>query len=512
MEVSTKIRIIIILIFFTIIGLIILYFVHKNKKNTNAIPSIPQQISSNISKGGVFLTGPSSIQGQPLIYRDLNNKYYNAGYCIDCPSACSVAVPILDVIKTDCSSKTNCLPVLVSSAQNLTNSYIEQAGSNIMTQKDCSVVIDTSGDPSSTYANQQAMSLVAQSANGIWSNLWDYLSAHKDMILNMAEQMGEQLAISKLLPKIISEYAIVIVMLPGLLSSDANTRYVSGVNIGIYSGKDLIFSSLPKALNAFAESSEDAISEVSNTAMDAAISSATEIAAQATEEVAAKMVASVLESMAEEVIDPAFSIITILQLVGIVLDSIDPCGYGNTLDQDDINSTKTAFDSALFTSLLNNVGHVPVEWYAENIKEYGLTCQDKSIMKISRLSKDYLTRPENIFGAPADDCVNVETQLRLNYTKQYQDSLTYNSLGQCVLKLTNDEFNKKLSNIFGQQINLPSGKDLKSTGMFNEFRKTLYYVSNELANNNVVVANFINTYWYVVAILLVVILLISFFL
>lgn len=510
-DISIIVRIIVILIIFTILGLLAFYFIHKHGPNIQS-SSVPSQVKTNISKGGVFFVGPDYGKGEPLIYRSITNVYYDAGICTDCPTACETATKIQNIIRADCTVDGLCKPVIVSSARDITNSYLASAKGNKMTQMDCSVIIDTSNDPTASYANQQAISLIEQAATKPWVSLWDFIRENRDQIITMGAQVGIQIILSK----IIGEYAIVVMCLPGLLGSDANARYASGVMIGVFGGKEFLFQSLPAILKRMSGPIREVLVKAGDTVVDVAVQASTEFAAKAAAEAAARATASILEAMTG-LLNPAFVIFDLLMITGIILDMVDPCGYNNTLSQDDINASQQAFDSVIFTSMLKAVGHAPVEWYAESIQEYNLICPSsttdtKIIGKISRTDKEYLTRNENIFGGTGNECEDAEIPLRLAYTKQYQDSLTVNSLGQCVRNLTSAELDAKLSAIMGVPVTMPTGKDITNSGVFDSFQHVIDYVSLQVADNNVIVANFLSTYWYVVIILLIIILLIAFFL
>jgi hypothetical protein len=350
----------------------------------------------------------------------------------------------------------------------------------------------------------------------MWMSVWDFISAHKDQIIQLAAQVG----MLEVLSKVIGEYSIVVMLLPGLFSSDSDTRYATGVQIGVFGGKALL-SSLKVGLEWMARpATQAAIAGSSDTIVEGASLATAEVAERTATEAAAASLAEVL-GVALDFLNPVFDIVGFLMIVGMVLDMMDPCGLNNTLSKDDITSIQRSFDSALFTAMMKNVGTYPVEWYAENIQEYNLVCPTSSststsVGRLSKATKNYLTRPENIFGgtAPNDtnDCATTELALRLQYTKQYQNSLTTNSLGQCVRPMSNSELEAKCSDILGVPVTLPTGSDVAKTGLFGQFQKAIDYASLILADDNVIVANFLSTYWYVVAIALIVILLISFFL
>lgn len=487
-------------------------YVKRNQSSSGTSPITPKILESKIQKGGIFMIGPSTVAGQALVYRDMNNVYWNAGTCSDCPNACAAGVPVQDIIKSDCSSGT-CKPVLIQSASDVMAGYLTQAGKNVMTQVDCSVVMDTSGDAASTYVNNQIISMFEQDTAGVFISVWDFMQAHSDQLINLVTQFGEQLVLSQF----IGEWSMVAMLLPGLLGTSAQTQFITGINLSVWGGKAMLdfltratrYVSSPAVQAAI----EDGTLEWNSLSRASAVASIT--GDRAIEEGIAATVSTVLETVGE-ILGPVFDFVMIVQMVGMFLDIWDPCGLQNTLTADDLKLIGQGFDQALWSTMLQATGKVPVEWYAEYVGDYQLLCPTNNAkvgnkLRIKRDEFQKLTRnARDLSGSDPTDCENDWLTKSMAYQKLYQDSLTTNALGQCLRPLTQDEINKRCSNILGIPINLSPDGMVTTTS--NKLQKALTYASLQVANGNQVIANWISTWWWILAILLIVLLVLVFIL
>lgn len=510
MSVSIVSRAIIIGIIILIIVLLGWAFIKRNQNSTlEPSPITPASIQSNIQKGGIFMIGPSIISSQTLIYRDINNNYYNAGTCSDCPNACAIATPIQDIVKSDCSNGT-CKPVLVQSAADQISGYLKQAGKNVMTQVDCAVVLDTSGDPTSTYVNQQVMSMIVQDTSNAFVSLWDFMSDHSIQLKSLVVQYGAQVVLSDF----IGEWSMIVMLLPAFLGSNAQAQYTAGVNTGVWGGKAFL-DSLPRVLR-WLDETKAAITP-GDTILDTITTTTSAAGERAVEETVARSVSEVVETIGT-VLGPVFDVVMYVQIIGMFLDIWDPCGLGNVISSDDINAIGAAFDQALWKTMLQTTGKVPVEWYADLVPDYELLCpsSDGTLTSRGHISKstlDRLTRNSRDLEPgfkdnPTDKCSNEWLALSLAYTKQYQDSLPINALGQCVRPLSASEINDRCSSILGMEVRLNNDGVVNAT--VSKLKKALDYTSLQLADQNQVVANFISTWWYILVILLIVLTIIAF--
>jgi len=510
MAVSLSFRLIIILCVCLLLFAGFWLYVKKNQSSSGPAPITPKSLESKIQKGGIFMIGPSTVSGQALVYRDLNNVYWNAGTCTDCPNACASGVEVQDIVKSDCSSGT-CKPVLIQSASDVMAGYLLQAGKNVMTQVDCAVVMDTSGDATSTYINNQIVSMFAQDSASAFISVWDFMQAHSDQLVQLVTQFGEQVVLSKF----IGEWSMVVMLLPGLIGTNAQTQFITGINLALWGGKAAL-DFLTRAVRyvnspAVQAAIEDGTLEWSSLSRASAVAS---IAGdRAVEEGIAATVSNVLETVGA-VLGPVFDIVMIIQMVGMFLDIWDPCGLQNTLTSDDLKLIGQGFDQALWSTMLQATGKVPVEWYAEYVGDYQLLCppsgdsQTSSKLRIKYDQFQNLTRNANDLSG--SDCENDWLTKSMAYQKLYQDSLTTNALGQCLRPLTQDEINQRCSSILGIPINLTSDGMVQVSS--NKLQKALNYASLQVANGNQVVANWISTWWWILAILLIVLFMIVFIL
>lgn len=488
-------------------------YARKNQSSSISQPPItPKSLESKIQKGGIFMIGPSTVTGQALVYRDMNNVYWNAGTCSDCPNACAVGVPVQDIVKSDCSSGT-CKPILIQSASDVMAGYLAQAGKNVMNQVDCAVVMDTSGDATSTYVNNQIISMFAQDTASVFVSVWDFMQAHSDQLVNLVQQFGEQ----DILSRFIGEWSIVAMLLPGLMGTSAQTQFITGINLAVWGGKAML-DFLTRATRYVSSPAVQAAIEDGTLEWNS-LSKATAVASvagdRAVEEGIAATVSNVLETVGE-ILGPVFDLVMMVQMVGMFLDIWDPCGLQNALTADDLKLIGQGFDQALWSTMLQATGKVPVEWYAEYVGDYQLLCPTSSsktgnTIKIKRNEFQKLTRnAHDLSGSDATDCENDWLVKSMAYQKLYQDSLTTNALGQCLRPLTQDEINQRCSSILGIPINLsPDGMVRTSS---NKLQKALNYASLQVANGNQIIANWISTYWWILAILLIVLFMIVFIL
>lgn len=520
---------------FLIIGFLILLsalgiwlYVRKNQsQSTSPAPITPKSLQSKIQKGGIFMIGPSTVTGQALVYRDMNNVYWNAGTCSDCPNACATGIPVQDIVKTDCSSGT-CKPILVKSASDVMAEYLLQAGKNVMTQVDCAVVIDTSGDAASTYVNNQIISMFTQDTSSVFISVWDFMQEHSDQLVNLISQFGEQLVLSQF----IGEWSMVVMLLPGLMGTSAQTQFITGINLAVWGGKAML-DFLTRATRYVSSPAVQAAIEDGSlewNSLNKASAVASIAGDRAIEEGIASTISDVLETVGE-ILGPVFDFVMIVQMVGMFLDIWDPCGLQNALTADDLKAIGQGFDQALWSTMLQATGKVPVEWYAEYVGDYQLLCStsgsnnssgsgtnSKSFRKVKLKRDEFqrLTRNAhdlsgyNLSSSDSTSCEDDWLSKSMAYQKLYQDSLTTNALGQCLRPLTQDEINQRCSGILGIPINLSPNGMVSTTS--NKLQKALTYASLQIANGNQVIANWISTWWWILAILLIVLFMMVFIL
>jgi len=413
-----------------------------------------------IQKNGVFVLAPD----QTLIYKTTDNKIYNAGPCSNCVSACAGALELQDVYRADYING-GYVPVLVSSAQDLAKSYLDSAVGEL-TQEQCLSVISTTNDPAADMINEKTEELISQSTTSSFISIFGFIKENKEEILNLAEQFGVQTVLSK----VIGEYALVVMCLPALLSGDGNLQYAAGVQLGVFGGHSFIYETLPRVLESV---TENATVEAGAAEFDVAIEISTEITTKMVTEATAEALSSIIEFTALAM-DPLFDLVAFMALVGIVFDLIDPCGLKNTLTPEMLAEISAGFDNAWFNNLMNNVGMIPVEWHAEYVKQFNIVCsQDDQV------------------------CNDNFNKASVGLSKTYQDSLTVNSLGQSIKKLSSAEFDAQCSEILGIPVKLDTGKGLS----ISSFKKTMDYVTLELANGNEIVADFLEEYWYIALLL-----------
>ena len=520
-------------------------------------------LSDNIKGAGVFYRGVNDV----LIYRDQDNTYYNAGHCSDCPSACENSIYVQAVNKfyacpdlppesknlcsdVDKNNPNKFVSVQMMSADQYTQQLITNAGSNTLNTNDCVNLVNEIPGQHTDLSNELALAAAQKAMDSGFTTLWDYLKSRKDQIL----QLGGGVIEFTLLSKLIGEYAIFVMMAPMLTTPQGRYTFTvqSGYFISSRFWNKAINGSLKNALESMGTEAEDRLANLAgDNIAEYGVRLGTDIAERALTRVAAESTIMAIE-FASSLLDPAFWAIDMLMLVGMILDAIDPCGLENSLSEDDLANISTSYNNLFFNEALQIYNKFPVEWFAEYVPEYGLNCalikvqkdkeeerdrsrgEDKGSLLISESGLDMLTREENRFihidiedgresneentegenenkGVKADDsCTDskdpccADNILKEQFQNEYFNALKVNSLGQCITPVTNEFLYEQLVNIFGvanvQPLPWPNANDILHAS---DFSKIIDYLGIRLANNNIVVANFIDTYWYFILALLI---------
>lgn len=464
-----------ILLILLITFVIICIFLNKNQ---NISPS--NGPNNHILDGGVFYLATDNS----LIYRNKNNEYYYAGVCNSCQSACNYAVPIRDVYKT-VQVNNKFINILVESGDSKSNELKNLTNGKTITNYQCSSIVDPSDNPISNYINNQIVKDLNYDTTKPYlfpfKSIWDFFSDNKDEILTLIQQFGE----IKVLSKLIGEYAMIYMFLPGLFNSDSRLGTVYALSL--FGGKTFLFETLPFMIRALSAEYEVVAKVTGDYLIDFNIVFTTQLIDRAVQLGIQENIALMLEEIGN-FLAPVFDAIGFIMIIGMFLDMVDPCGLKNTMTNDDFDKFTNAFDQAFFQTLKTQV---PFEYFADYIPKYKLYCnydKDKS--------------PE----------CQEQFQKRLLYTKQYQDSLKQNSLGECYRPLTIDEQNERLNTIFNTTtMRIPTVDEGNQYGFFNQIDRAIDYISFGLADNNYIVGQFFRQYWYILVLIIVVIILIVFF-
>ena len=204
----------------------------------------------------------------------------------------------------------------------------------------------------------------------------------------------------------------------------------------------------------------------------------------------------VTEALVEGVItEGLFEVVGVVQMFGMIMDMIDPCGLQNTVSQDDINKVSQAMDQLFYINIMN-LGTYPAFFTAEQVPEYKFSCSG----------------PDKIQDKN-DPCYDF-TKFTNDATNDYLNALTVNAYGQCIRNYTDQEIADFLTKLLGITV---TADDIKSSkkimtdtkSVQSSINKLLKVYSLSLADNNIIIADYIYKYWYIVLILLFVIILIA---
>jgi hypothetical protein len=194
-------------------------------------------------------------------------------------------------------------------------------------------------------------------------------------------------------------------------------------------------------------------------------------------------------------------VVAVVQLLGMFLDMVDPCNLNdpaNNLTQESINQVQQASDMGLSINLhgLDKVVWDPLRNFCDFPLVDPATC-DKQVGQCSS-------------NQNAQACADAKAKFK-QYQKQYLDSLTVNSYGQCIRKtpLSNKELAALFKKYVGGQINWDAIASIDKTNYTDALlptSNTLRELDVMLVNGNAVVQVYANQYWWVLLIIGVVLL------
>ena len=494
-DVKTKIFMIVTLI----ASVTLYYYLYYKKKNdppaTVVIPSIKDVLIKNLSK-----IDPQSylysVSSDKLYMKDKDGNFHDAGKGSDCKGIANTAVPLIDIKTTyNCSqpeAKANCgtdtdPTHYVSIVSESAKDYEKRINDSLSTPyvpdpKVCSTSSDTYGP---FYVDPAILPP---------PTFPEYLSKNAKKIISMAEQMGEIMAISQVL----GHFAIVAVLLPTFINGTPEEK----IQAGIMSGQ-VILSGLAKDLLEFdssltAEEIEDMTEKGGGEMMDTAMI----WVKQAGSEISEKIVSTVGREVLEAI--PMISnMLMLVQMAGMILDMIDPCGLNNdtdTVTQDLLDKLKLAYDDAI--NKISSDSTYPNIWDASNNCDYDL---NKAYTWNNCLTDEYKNTTTQ------KDFLAEDTALIQKYQNEYLDALKVNSYGQTIKKsLTNVELQRVLEiNVGGDWSKI--GKATKSDIKLPD-SNALKVIDLLFTNNNVIVASEVNQHIYFIFTFVIILIVITFLL
>lgn len=504
-----------IIIFLLILGIIIFFVYNQISKVNKQLgpggtlsPDDPNNEIDPFSKNlnGIFLLYESDTDEKLFLKTRKNDsdEYYYVGTCNDCPGGCQNAFGINDISTlVDCSDpqnfsfccssgtgNTGCVSVgfiekKIKDKEDVLNEIQSVSKNNPrLTTNDCMYIINqqsgATGTSTHNLPDNQDISDYAKFINEskeLGTDLLDFLKKNKENLIQMVELMGMQ----KSLGKFFGEYSELVFIMPMLQNGQWTEAGIMG---GFIVGKNL----LPEALPWVIENIPLAFDYLVDFTLE-----------QIGVEIASTLaVNSVVVS--ESVIGPTigvalegiFEAAAAVQMFGMIMDMIDPCGLQNTISQDDINKVSQAMDQIFYINILNS-GTYPIFYTADKVPEYKFNCSGK-------------TQDKN------DPCYEF-ADFTKNAINDYFNSLTVNAYGQCIRNYTDQEIASFLTNLLGITVTADDIKNSKKImiapdNIKSSINRLLKTYSLSLADNNIIIADYIYKYWYIVLILLFVIILI----
>lgn len=511
-------NIILIIIVLILVISVIVYFIYKNRPGADS-----GKTGYNIDIRGQFLLDEAN---DDLYYRDLENNFYSAGKCEDCPSACQIAFPIVDVTrsvncfdpdnKDICKDQTSGFKTVVTMTA---TDYLSSIKSKVKSQKkinlnECLYILNggnggaTGGTGSTPVTPEQENDLkqIESFLSGFvtkgYRTIFDLFADHKEGWIELAKQLGPIVALSRYFGAWSMSYLIFPMIMEG-------QYFQAGVITGQIVTQEMIIKGLQYAItnlsksvgqqalkNLEAENVEDMMAKFS---ADAIINASEDAAAQAS---------FALLSNLSDLASGVFAAVGFAQMVGVVLDIIDPCGLNNTISSDDFKKISEAYDNAFYSGILKQDSY-PLLFTAEMVKDFDFQCT----------SKDTSSSEVSLGGD--DPCDGYQLFLQ-NARNDYFNALQkngVNALGQCIESLSDQEFADKLNQTLGL-----TGKDAFSAGQIaeakqgfcnsdfitQEFNKFMNIVDISLADDNVIIAGYLRKYWYIIFSVILVLILVVF--
>jgi hypothetical protein len=508
--------ILIIIILILVISLII-YFIYKNRPSSDS-----GKTGYNIDIRGQFMIDEGSGN---MYYRDLENNFYNAGTCDDCPSACQIAFPIVDVTRSVncfdpdnqdiCKGKTTgFINVVTMKAEDYLSSIKSKVkGQKKMTINECLYILNggnggSTGDTGTTPITpkqesdlQQIESFLSGFVTKGYNTIFDFFADHKEAWFNLAKQLGPVLV----LQKFIGAFAMSFLIFPMIINGQ---YFQAGVFTAQIVTQEMITKGIQYAITNLASSvSEQALKNLAaDNVEDMMAKFAADVIITASEDAAAIDALAYLTDMEEDLSD-FFEVVGFVQMVGVVLDIIDPCGLQDTISENDFKKITEAYNQAFYTGILKQNSYPPL-FTAEMVPDFKFQCTTKK-------DKDKTIENET---DPCDSYQIFMQNARNDYFNALQKS-GVNALGQCIQSLKDQEFADKLNQTLGltgsdaftaSQINEAKQGFCNSGFLQTEFNKFMNVVDISLADDNVIVAGYLRKYWYIVFSVILVLILVIF--
>jgi hypothetical protein len=481
----------------------------KNPINNNS-PTIPNSIPTpNPNKISVYIM--SSDSGK-LYMRDKDGNYWDAGLAVDCPA---ISSDFNTIVIDDVYSIYN--------KKNLPDKYKDYPGcKNVSNNSYCAVMTQTKteyenyiqkntkgvykpnpitcdigskgGSPSTDFGK-----LLLSQLKNFGKSILDFFTENKEELEQIATQLSPIIAVSY----VFSKYAETQILTPFvapffimLQSADINNPKAEE-QPAIQSSFMLFKAGIDKLSNILSKNSGLSLENTTSGELaDASIEAATDAAVEVS-------VAMSISTTALNTIAFAAGGVEIVMMAGMILDVIDPCGLSKGfIDQDIMDRIKSSFDKSLYNQ--TNGNSYPTIWNAEFNCEYQLN---------PNIYWNQCMTPEQQSKISLDDFTKDFNDTIKKYKNEYLGSLKVNSQGQCLKSLTNIELQHFLEqlvpNVNWSQIGSMTNTDIKKIKL--PMNNTLRTIDLLFTDNNVIVASYLDKYWYLVLLFIMVLILVIIF-
>lgn len=512
--ITWKIKLFIVVIIGIIFTCVYYFYIKAPLKNSD--PSIPENLPPLNLKPGSPSTYLFSKTSNKLYMKDISGEYWDAGLAGDCivlSSSPSTTV-IADVYGTynidtlppkykNSAGCTNLNPdgsdycrVLLQTADDYEKFIVKNIkGKYVPSAVSCSGA--GSGSNGAGVGSDFGKMLLASMKN-IFMGPLEFLNEHKDELIQLASTVGEIVAVTRILSNFAAGRMLAPLVAPAFIMMQAvingNTQGIeeAAVQSGFFAFKAGVDKFLEKTA---AEGGEDAGLSLASSTSEELITATVEEAASAATEIATTMAAAVA---------PVLVAIELVMVAGMILDMLDLCGFNKGyLDQSTLDTLKDSYSKLLYNS--TNGTSYPILWNAVNNCEYQL--DDLKYWYNCMTPDEQAKNPQSTYCKDYSDKIN-------QYSKEYLNSLKVNSQGQCLKSVSNIELQRYLQEIAPQftwdEIGALTNAKIKKITL--PTNNTLKKMDLLFTNKNVIVASYVDHYWYLVVLFMILVLIIMVFL
>jgi hypothetical protein len=518
-----------------IVGCLIAYFIYKNNnKRPDNLPSDADTLAifkKNLQQGVYFYRKETNT----LYFKSADDlKYYKVKDGSVCQALIDKAILIKDVYRIfKCSDMPqNVIPpdsckghpdeyslVLYQSADDYESNLnknlagevvpnvVECTGDNTPSLAPGSSSSPSSSSPSSSEAIGYASELKKLLAKGLTS-IEDYLASKKEAIIAAAKQLGPIMAASIFL----KHYTILLIILPQICSGDPVERAKGG----IFGGFEISKLGIEKLSTYLKNLSEDTAKQSELVAKSSTKEG--EVLLEKTWTNVAIDCGMVIKKASIELLETVIALCSKIlsyaegvMMIGMLLDVLDVCNLNTGyMSQEMLDSYKKSYDKA-FEINMHNLGYgVADAFSADNLCDY--TFNDKNnivpLMNKSSFYEKCLSDDDRKKIAKTDYCKD-EDDLFNTYVQEYFDHLSVNSLGQTVHKdISNDVIAELFKlNVGGDvdwdQLKSVTADQVKSS--FSHKDNTIINLELVFTSQNILVASYIDQYFWPFLLFLIII-------